>query len=93
MKVRKAITLRLDPEDHERLEREAKRLGMQPGTLARVYVHAGLVGKIGREAERKRRLGLDALHRLMQLTADLPPVDAVSVARESREELDRRPVT
>jgi hypothetical protein len=87
----KAVTLRLDPADYERLEGEAARLGMSPGTLARVYVRAGLNAG-ATEAERRRRAGLAALDRLAALTADLPPVDAVSAARDSRDELARRSV-
>ena len=90
MTVRKAITLRLEAEDYERLEAEAKRLGMRPGTLAQAYIRAGLAGHADIEAEKKRRLGLEALDRLAKLTADLPPIDAVEVARESREELEQR---
>ena len=44
----------------------------------------------GREAGRKRRAGLEALDRLPGITADLPPIDAVNISRESREELERR---
>jgi hypothetical protein len=85
----KAVTLRLEPADRVRLEAEARRLGMSPGTLARVYVRAGLNGGAA-EAEHRRRTGLDALDRLVALTADLPLVDAVQVARESRDALEQR---
>jgi hypothetical protein len=92
MSAKKAVTLRLEPDDYDQLEAEAKRLGMRPGTLARVYVRAGLHQHNGAEteAERRRRVGKAALRRLAVLTADLPPVDAVQVARESRDELERR---
>lgn len=90
MTATKALTVRLDPEDHQRLEAEAERLGLQPGTLARVYVRAGLAGTGETEAERKRRTALEALARLVQITADLPPVDAVQIARASREQLEKR---
>jgi hypothetical protein len=91
MVAMKAVTLRLETADYERLEDEATRLGMSPGTLARVYVRAGLSGGTT-EAERRRRVGLAALDRLTALTADLPPVDAVRAAREGRDELARRSV-
>jgi hypothetical protein len=84
----KAVTLRLHPADYERLEAEAERLGMLPGTLARVYVRAGLSG--GAIEAKRRRAGLAALDRLAELTADLPPIDAIDVARASRDELERR---
>ncbi len=87
----KAITLRLDEADYERLAAEAERLGMRPGTLARAYLRADLGSVPETEAERRRRVGLAALKRLRELTADLPPVDALAILRESREELERRP--
>jgi hypothetical protein len=87
----KAVTLRLEPADYVRLEAEAERLGMSPGTLARVYVRAGLGGGTT-EAERRRRVGLAALDRLAALTADLPPADAVRAVREGRDELAWRSV-
>jgi hypothetical protein len=90
MAVRKAITLRLEAKDYERLEAEAKRLGMRPGTLAQVYIRTGLAGHAETDVEKKRLLGLEALDRLAKLTADLPPIDAVEIARRSREELEQR---
>jgi hypothetical protein len=67
------------------------RLGLAPGALAREYVRAGLAGNGESAAERRRPQRLAALDRLAELTADLPPVDAVRVARESREGLEQRP--
>jgi hypothetical protein len=63
---------------------------MAPGTLARLYVRAGL-GDGESERERRRQAGLAALDRLAELTSDLPPVDAARVAREGREDLEQRP--
>jgi hypothetical protein len=93
MSTTKAITVRLDPADFERLAAEAKRLGMSPSTLARVYVRAGIAGKVETEAERRRRAGLAALKGLAALRERLPEVGAIDVVeliREGREELDRR---
>jgi hypothetical protein len=93
MSSTKAITLRLDPEDRERLEAEAQRLGLAPATLARVYVRAGLHGDGLDTAGRARRVGLDALERLAQLRRRLPDdgstVDVVRIIAEGREERDR----
>src|SRR5438270_10700739 len=96
MSATKAITLRLEAEDYERLEAEATRLGMRPGTLVRVYVRAGLANSGESEAEKRRRIGLEVLDRLEALRADLrragyPSVDAVQLARESRDEFEQRP--
>jgi hypothetical protein len=82
----RAITVRLDPTDYDRLSAEAQRLGMRPGTLVRVYLRAGLARNDETEAERRRRIGLEALDRLAALTADLPLIDAVRIAEESRHE-------
>jgi predicted DNA-binding protein len=89
MSVLRAVTLRLDPEDYERLETEAKRLGLAPATLVRIYVRARLNGGEA-ELERRSRIGLEALDRLARLTADLPAVDAMEIARESRGDLESR---
>ncbi|MGH3916276.1 MAG: hypothetical protein ACRDTC_23140 [Pseudonocardiaceae bacterium] len=40
----KAITVRLDEADHAALTRQADQLGVRPGTLARMLLHAGLTG-------------------------------------------------
>jgi len=94
MSATKAITLRLDPGDHERLEVEAKRLGLPPATLARVYVRAGLQSENPAATERARHAGLAALNRLAKLRDTLPdndsPVDVVQIIAAGREERDRR---
>jgi len=84
------VTLRLDDPDYDRLRAEASHLGVKPGTLARVLLHASLSRSTERRGEGDAR-GLDALDRLAALTADLPAVDAVRVAADVRVELDRRP--
>lgn len=83
------ITLQLDQEDYERLETEATRLGVPPAILVRTYIRARLDGG-DTHMERRRRAGLDAPDRLMELTADLPTVDAVQIAGESRDEFEGR---
>jgi hypothetical protein len=92
--VTKAITLRLDPSDYDRLETEAARLGVAPATLARVYVRAGLNGEAESVAARNRRTALAALRGLAALRQRLPddgsPVDVVELMAEGREERDRR---
>lgn len=90
MSMLRAITLRLDSVDYARLETEAERLGVPPATLVRMYVRSKLNGD-DTEVERRRRAGLQALDRLTELTADLPTVDAVQIAQESREGLNARP--
>lgn len=84
----KTIVVELDPVDYDRLRDEAQRQGKAPEALARDYLRAGLAVQAG--ADEKRRGELEALDRLRDLTADLPAVDAVRIARESRQELERR---
>lgn len=90
MKKSAVVTVHMDPQEHERLEAEAKRRGISAGELAHELIEAGLSG-LPEDAEERRRRGLKALERLRELTADLPPVDAVQVARQAREELEQRP--
>jgi hypothetical protein len=88
----KPLTVRLDSSDYKRLEETADQLGMKPGTLARVLLHASLRGartaSLGNQA---RALG--ALARLRQMAAGLPAVDAVTIAADARRELDARTST
>jgi hypothetical protein len=86
----KNLTIRLEPEEYDRLEAEAKRLATRPDELAVTFIRAALRESAETDAERRRR-GLEALDKLAQLTRDLPPIDAVKIVREGREELERRP--
>lgn len=85
----RALTVRLDEEDFARLEREASRLGMRPGTLARVLLRASL-------GERPTERGdvpvsLDRLFaRLAELREGLPATDAAAVIDAGRAMLDQR---
>jgi hypothetical protein len=86
----KALTVRLDAGDYDRLEETAGRLGMRPGTLARVLLHASLTGaRTASLGDRARALA--ALVRLREMAAGLPQVDAVAIAAEARRELESRP--
>jgi hypothetical protein len=80
----KAVTVRLDEADHVALQRQAKRLQVRPGTLARMLVHAGLnenAPGLGRSEARA------ALDRLVQRSRQLPPADAVGLVAEARADL------
>ena len=90
MRTKKTITLRLEPAEYERLAGEARSLGVAPAALARTYVRTGLSGHPV-TPDQRRSIGLAALDRLAELTADLPPVDAVELLLEGREALARRP--
>ena len=85
----RALTVRLDAQDYERLEREATRLGMRPGTLARVLLRASL-GTSERQPEHPP-ISLDRLFdRLTSLREGLPPVDVAAVVAEGRSTLEQR---
>jgi hypothetical protein len=92
MAVNRAITLRLETDDYERLEAEARRLGMGPGTLARVYVR----GALGMNADNERQqAGLRALAGLATLRDELrrsghAGADVVTAVTAARRELDGR---
>ncbi len=83
----------MKPANYERLEAEAKRLGVAPATLARLYVRAGLSSETQSASGRNRRAGLDALRGLAALRQRLPDhesrVDVVEIIAEGREERDQ----
>jgi len=78
--VTKPITIRLELPDYERLEGEAKKLGMRAGTLAKVLLHGSLTKTGAMHVE----AALTALDRLSALSAGKPPVDAVQLVHEAR---------
>ena len=89
----RAITVRLEEQDHERLEVEARRLGLTPGALARVFVRTSLDADRDAEAQARRRAGVAAIRGLASLRRrmhDRDPIDVVQLIREGREELDRK---
>jgi len=80
----KAVTVRLDEADHIALHRQAERLQVRPGTLARMLVHAGLNEDphgLGRSEARA------ALDRLVQRSRQLAPADAVELVDQARADL------
>lgn len=89
--VAKTISVRLDPADVTRLASEAGKLGVSPGTFARVLIKAGLdapqkPGTFARAAKLRAR---DKRVR-DQWPAGDPAVDAVALVREGRDELENR---
>ena len=81
-----AITVRLDDADHAALIRQADELGVRPGTLARILVHAGLGGR-GTASLRHER-ARSALDRLVRRSQQRAPADAVSLVARARVDLD-----
>lgn len=80
----RALTLRLPPADYARLEGEAKRLGVRPGTLARMLVHAAL------DATSTTRDLAGVVARVRDRASRLPSADAVALVRAGRDELEAR---
>ncbi|MDA8289241.1 MAG: hypothetical protein M0014_12490 [Actinomycetota bacterium] len=78
----RAITVRLDDADHEALARQADQLRVQPGTLARMLVHAGLT-----EIQPARSDARGAIARLVRRSQQGPPADAVTLVAEARAQL------
>ncbi len=77
--VTKAITVRLDDDDHAALARHAAELRVQPGTLARMLVHAGLVvGRPGRPGAHA------AIDRLVRRSRRGRSADAVALVADAR---------
>ena len=83
------LTVRLTEDDYDRLETEAGSLGMRPGTLAKVLLHASLAEGT-RTAPPSTNRGLDALDRLAELTKSLGQADPVDLVARGRADLDRR---
>lgn len=79
----KPVTIRLELPDYERLEGEAKSLGMRPGTLAKVLLHSSLTKAGATRAE----AALAALERLGALSAGKPAIDIVQLVHQARRDL------
>jgi hypothetical protein len=82
----KSITIQLSAEDFERLEAEAKRLNVPPDALLSIIVQFSLA-KINPSID-----ALAALWGLAEIRKKLPFIDAVELARASRQDLEQRGV-
>ena len=81
----------MDSPDYERLETEARALGMRPGTLARVLLRASLKDS-DRAEPSSNQPRLAALARLTALARGKPPVDAVQLVAEARADFGSEPL-
>ncbi|MGI8760210.1 MAG: hypothetical protein ACR2LF_02695 [Jatrophihabitantaceae bacterium] len=75
----KAITVRLDEGDHAALARQADQLRVQPGTLARMLVHAGLAEGLPARSDAQA-----AISRLVRRSQQRSAADAVALVNEAR---------
>ncbi len=81
----KALVLRLAPEDFARLESEARRLGVRPGTAARILLRE----RLGEDRARKKR-GLETLEELGRIAQRAGPIEASAFVAEGRRDLEQR---
>lgn len=75
----KAITVRLDEDDHAALARQADQLRIHPGTLARILVHSGLNDGLPARPDAQA-----AIARLVRASRKRRAADAVTVVGEAR---------
>lgn len=75
----KAITVRLDEADHAALTRQAEQLHVQPGTLARMLLRAGLHGDVAGRDDAQA-----ALARLIRRSRQRRGADAVALISDAR---------
>jgi hypothetical protein len=93
MSATRAVTVRLDARDFDELSKEAERLGIQPGTLARTLIRIGLNDEresVSQKLWRERRAVLDDLADFRATLPNQGPLDIAALIREGRDELDRR---
>jgi hypothetical protein len=86
----KALTVRLDASDYERLEATAQQLGVLPGTLARMLIRESLHAPAESAAGSSLRQVLGRAAALRQRLPEQPPPDVVELVRAGRAELERR---
>jgi hypothetical protein len=87
MSESKVLTVRVSAEDYDRLATEARRVNLSLDALAYGLLKSSIDGiKPSVDKEKAK----SALAGLRSIARNLPPVDAVTIARESREELEQR---
>lgn len=86
MSMSKSISIELSDKDFERLEAEAQRLNVPTDALASIMVKFSLT-KVNPSVD-----ALAALWGLAEIRKQLPPIDAVELARASRQDLEQRGV-
>ncbi|MBW4615137.1 MAG: hypothetical protein KME21_18070 [Desmonostoc vinosum HA7617-LM4] len=80
------ITIQLSPKEGSILLAEAQKRNLSPD----VFASQLLKNSIAQIPDFKHQAALDALVQLDELVSRLPLVDAVELARSSREELEQR---
>jgi hypothetical protein len=80
--ISRTLTIQLSPEESDRLEQAAHRFNLAPDAFVQQIVSERLA-----ILSPPRLSPLQALEKLRELGQKLPPVDAVQIVRESRNEL------
>lgn len=87
MSESKLLTVQLSSKDYDRLENEAKRLNLPIDILVQRLVQFGLEEIPAQLNKQKAR---EAIAGLREIAKNLSQVDAVAIARQSREDLEQR---
>jgi phage FluMu protein gp41 len=97
MNETKTVVVRMAAEDFERLEAEARRLGVRPGTAARILLRQHLCEAQAAPPEGGRaydeetaQKGIEAIRRIRAALQEVGPIDTRRILRESRKELEER---
>jgi len=87
-KATKLVSLRIDEQDYEKLQREAAALGLKPAVLARLLLRTSLNGAQTTPRRHSRREVAAARRRLEEEASAgrMPNVDAVELIRRMRDE-------
>jgi len=87
MSESKVLSVRVSAEDYDRLATEAKRVNLPLDALAYRLLKSSIDGIKPSVEKEKARLALAGLR---SIARKLPTVDAVAIARQSREDLEQR---
>ena len=87
MSESKVLNVRVSVEDYDRLTAEAKRVNLALDALAYRLLKSS-IDRIKPSFDKEK--AKSALAGLREIASNLPTVDAVAIARQSREDLERR---
>ncbi|MEM1171233.1 MAG: hypothetical protein AAGJ08_19675 [Cyanobacteria bacterium P01_H01_bin.35] len=85
----KLLTVKLNSQDYDRLEKEARRLNLPISILAQRLLKFSLEEIPPQFNKQKAR---EAIVGLREIGKNLSLIDGVAIARESREELEQRSI-
>ena len=81
------LTVRVNAQDYDRLTTEAQRMNLPLDTLAEKLLKSS-IDRIPPTFDKQK--AIEALAGLREIARNLPTVDAVAIARQSREDLEKR---